>query len=170
MMGAAAGAARRPGEGTARMSDEPRDVGPWLVWLRGLAVAVVLAAGFGAVVGGAFYLLRPADDGWRDLGAVVLGMLAGGLALAAGWLVALVVLVRRCAHPARRLLVGAVCVGALAVVAIGLAALVSALPDDVRWAGARPGGVAAVVVGVVAVVLPPVVASRSGDGPGGPGA
>lgn len=157
MMGAAAGAARRPGEGTAMVSDEARVLPPWIVWLRALAVVLVLAVALGAVVGGAFYLLRPADDGWRDLGAVVLGMVAGGLALAAGWLVALVVLVRRCARPDRRLLVGAVCVGALAVVAIGLAAVVSALPDDARWAGLQPSGVAAAVVGVVALVLPPLV-------------
>ncbi len=146
----------QPGEAHDEWHDEPRGGRLWVWWLVRLVGLVVVAAMIGAATGGLYYLVRSGDT-WRDLAAAVVGMIVAALVLAPGWLLCLVLLLRRFAPEGRRLAAGAVALGALAVVAIGLTAVVAALPDDARWAGVAPGGVAVVVTGLVAVVVPPVV-------------
>lgn len=142
------GAPAVPDEGATAVPEDGAAGSPWLWWLRGLVVLVALAAAAGGAVGGVYYVAS-GDDGWRDLGAMVVGMIVAAAVLAPGWLICVVLLARRFAPAGRRVTGVAVCVGTLAVAAVGLAALSS---------GDRlPSGVAAVVVGLVAVGAPPLV-------------
>jgi len=149
--GPAAGNAAVPGP--RRSTGRVGALGFCLAWL---AIALGVGVAVGLIVGLVTRVLADSSNGWADLAAVILGMIAGVIAAMLLWFVAMVLATRRFVPAGRRLGV----LGWSALIVVASPVLVAALFTLVG-SPSLPRGVV-ILTALLAMVLAPVgfVAAR----------